>query len=417
MTILPTLKQLFTGIINSIGAQFGITLDITDTKSFYVALGGVWSGQVNALYKFQGSIQKNTTPLTADPRSLGGTLNDWGEILIERDQNPATQGQYTCSVAGTMGGVIAANTTYLSDADSLNPNILFILDNDYVLPGSSGTITLRATVPGTTANLAVGNTLTCTKPLVNVTQVATVTAITVNAVDAETVPQYRAVMLKQYRLAPQGGAVPDYIVWGDPVAGVARIYPYTAGVSVWEVDVYVEADLSDSGGSAPDYNFGIPTSTILNNVTAALLADPISGAPRKPMGVVLSPANVGAIAVTVYQVVITFTGTSGITSDQKLLIAEALQQAINNIRPYIAGADDPASQNDTLSINLPVPGPAIPEQYMVVVIASQAVPGALFTGASMTVNGTPETAYTFDTGIIPYLSIDGGAGYGNVIFT
>ena len=417
MTILPTITQLFNGVINSIMAQFGIAIDITNKKSFFVGLGGVWSGELNLLYKYQASVQKNSNPLTADPRSMGGTLEDFGEIYLQRDPFPATQGQYTCSVSGTAGAVIQANTTYLSDPSSLNPNYLFILDNDYTLTGSGDHITLRATVAGTGSNLAIGNTLSCTKPLDFINQQVTVTAISTNAIDAETVAQYRSAILTHIHLAPQGGAVPDYIIWGSPVAGVAKIYPYTASGAVWQVNVYVEADLSDSGGVAPDYGYGVPTSTILTNVTNAILADPITGLARKPMGVVLGPSNVGAIAVTAYQVAITFTGTGAMTADEKLLISEALQQAINNIRPFIAGADSLADQNDTLTINLPVPTLAAPEQYMITVIAAQAAPGAIFTGCSMTVNGIGETSYTFDNGIIPYLKIDGGAGYGNVIFS
>lgn len=492
MTNIPTLTDLFNGVIASMNATFGISIP-TIGKSFLRNLAGTWAGKLKLLYLFLGNIQKNAWFDLADPVAVGGTLERFGMIFLQRLPYAATQGQYVCSVTGTAGATIYANTTYTSDPTSLNPGYLFILDNDYVLTGVGDAITLRATTGGSVANLAIGNTLTCTQPIVNVLPGVTVTSIAVTAEDAETTEQYRAAIATQVQLAPQGGASADYIAWGQPVEGVSKIYPYAAIGAPYEVDVYVEAILSDSGGAPPDYNYGIPTGTILDAVTAAILNDPITGAGRKPLGAILGPltsisavainatgagyapgdtgtitggtvsatyrvltvvpivgsvqtlsityggqgyalasgvatttsglgigltlditalAGIGAIPVEVEQVVITFTGTGGMTADQKTAITTALQQAISSIRPYIAGAYPLSSQNDTVSVNLPATGGRIapPEKYVITVIAMGASPGAVFTGCSMTVGGTPEDTYTFDNGQIPYLQA------ANVIF-
>ncbi len=410
MTTIPTITQLFNGVIASMNVQFGITIP-TIGKNSLRDLGATWAGKLKLLYLYLGYIQKNAWFDTADLPML----KRFGNTFLQRDPYAPTQGQYTVTVTGTAGAVITANTTALSDPNSLNPNYLFILDTDYTLTGTADTITLRATTAGSIANLAIGNTLTFTKPIVNVQPGVTVTAITVSAADGETTEQYRNNIGIQVRLAPQGGSVSDYIIWGSPVEGVARIYPYTASGAAYQVNAFVEAILSDSGGSAPDYNYGIPTSTILDNVTAAILADPETGIARKPMGVVLGPANVGALAVAVKQVVITFTGSTGISPTDQAKIVTALQQATANIRPFIAGANSLASQNDTISVSLPATGGRLapPEIYVIVVIAMAAAPGALFTGCTMTVGGTPATSYTFDDGEIPYLK---GLGVG-VLFT
>lgn len=412
MQPIPKLADLFTGIINSLNAVFNINIPLTG-KSFLRDIGGVWSGKLKTAYNYLANVQKNSNFVTADPPSQGGTLYRFGNIYLLENPKAATQGEYTCAVTGTAGAVLSANTTFLSDPSSLSPNFLFILDTDYVLTGSGDIIMLRATIAGTASNLAIGNTLTAQRPLIGIDQVVTVTGITINAVDAETDEEYRARIQNHVQLEPQGGAPADYIKWGSDAAGVARIYPYTPGGTPWQVNVYVEAILSDSGGSAPDYNYGIPTGTILMDVTNAILTDPVTALVRKPMGVVLGAANVGALAVTVYQVVITFTGSTGISADDQASIIAALQQAIADIRPFIAGAEVVQEQNDTLSINLPATGgrTAAPEKYVVVVIAMQAAPGALFTGVSMTVNAISETSFTFDNGIIPYLKAV------NVLFT
>ena len=493
MTTIPTITGLFNGIISSMNAAFGVSIP-TVGKNFLRNLAGVWAGKMKLLYLFLGNVQKNVWFDTADPVALGGTLERFGLIYLGRLPYAATQGQYVVAISGSAGATIPANTTYTSDPTSLNPGYLFILDTTYVLTGTDDVITLRATTAGSVANLAVGNTLTCTKPIVNVVQTGnTVDSISVSAVDAETTEEYRAAIASQIQLAPQGGAVADYIAWARPVAGVDGVYPYTASGAAYQVNVYIEAILSDSSDG-----YGTPTQTILNAATAAILFDPITGAGRKPLGVLLGPSTgvgntqidaapgsggtgyavndtgtvdggttlaiykitsviagvvtgfqitfvgsgygitsnvstsattgagaglaidiltllpVGALPVAVKQVAITFTGTAGMTTAQKTAITTALQQAVALIRPYIAGAAPLASQNDTLSVNLPASGGRIapPEQYVVVVIAMAAAPGAVFTGCSMTVGGVGEASYTFDQGNIPYLQ---GLGTG-VIF-
>ncbi len=408
MQLIPTISELFNGIISSLNAQFNIAIP-TSGKSFLRDLGAVWSGKIKNLYLFIANVQKNAWFDLADY----AMLIRFGMTYLKRLPYAATQGQYTCTITGTAGAVISVNTTFTSDPNSLSPGFLFILDTAYMLTGSGDVITLRATTSGTIANLAMGNTLSCTKPLINASQTVTVSAIAVSPEDAETVEEYRQAIQTHVLLAPQGGAVADYIIWASAVQGVAKVYPYTSSGNVWEVDVYIEAILSDSGGVAPDYGYGVPTGTILNNATAAILTDPNTGLARKPMGVVLGPGNVGAIAVIVYQVAITFTGSTGISAGDKALIIEALQQAIANIRPFIAGSDNVANQNDTLSLSLPASGGRItpPEDYVIIIIAMNAAPGALFTGVSMTVNGTGYSSYTFDKGIIGYLKAS------NVLFT
>lgn len=402
MTPIPTLLELYNGAISSIQTAFGGVLPAFGKKVLQV-LAGVWAGFLKILYLVNGNVQKNVWFDTADPEAIGGTLERFGRTYLLRDPYAATQGVYVCSVTGSAGATIAANTTFLSDITSLSPNYLFILDTLYTLTGSGDFITLRALTAGTISSLAISNTITCTKPLANVNQTATVSAITTSPVDGETTDQYRAAIGLHVKLAPQGGAAADYRIWGSEFAGVAKIYPYTPGGSPWQVNVYVEAIPAD--GQGPPY-YGVPTSTILDGVTAYILNNPNTGLQRKPMGVILGPSNVGALAIGVNQIAIQFTGASGISGADRTTITNALIEAVNNIRPFIAGCDNVADQNDTISVSLPATTGSVapPEDYVVVVIAMQAVPGVLFTGVNMTVDGTPETAYTFDLGNIPFLA-------------
>lgn len=401
MTPIPVLLDLFNGVIASIQAQFNIVIT-TFGKSFFRGIAGAWAGQLKMTYLAIGSVQKNIWYDTADPPSQGGTLYRFGNSFLGRDPFAATQGEYTVSVTGSAGAVISAQTTFLSDPNALSPNYLFILDNDYTLTGSGDTITLRATIGSTISSLIVGNTLTATRPLVNVSQGVAVTAIVTSPVDAETDEEYRTEIGLHVRLAPQGGAFADYRIWASEFPGVARVYPYTASGAPYQVNVYIEALLADSVG--PPF-YGVPTTTVLNGATADILTDPLTGLARKPMGVILGPSNAGAIAVTVAQLTIQFTGTSGISLADQTTIANALVEAVNNIRPFIAGCDAIADQNDTISVSLPATtgGVAPPSSYVIIVIAMNAVPGVVFTGVNLTVAAISETTYVFDQGIIPFL--------------
>jgi len=407
MTPIPKLIDLYNGIIASIQTRFGIVLSLG--KSFFRVLAGVWAGQMKIQYVYLANVQKNIRYTTADYPTL---IQD-GMIYLQRLPYEATQGNYLCALTGTTAGaVIRANTQFLSDPASLSPGYVFILDNAYTCTGTSDVITLRATVAGTVSNLNIGDTLTCQQPLTNINQVVTVTTISVSAIDSENIEDYRTLIGLQIRLSPQGGSVADYILWASNADGVKRSYPYTASGAPWQVNVFIEAILSDSGGSAPDYNYGIPTSTILTDATNDIIADPITGVARKPLGVILGPSNSGALPAVVDQVAITFTGSTGISAGDQALIKQALREAVANIRPYIPGAPG-APQNDTISIGLPATGGRVtpPEQYIVTVIAINAAPGAVFTGITMTVNGISQTIYTFDNGIIPYLKSS------NILFT
>jgi hypothetical protein len=405
MKPIPTIKELFTGIKTSFRSRLGAIVPDSG-KSFLRDIGAVWAGKLGVAYKYLGSLQKNAWYDTADGGGPTSMLWRMGYSFLGEYPKAGTQGQYLCTVTGNSGAIIPANTTFLSDADSQSPNLLFILDTAYTMPATTGTITLRALTAGTAAALAVDNTLTATKPLVNVDSGAAVTSITVSPIDAETDEEYRARLDNHVKLAPQGGSGADYRIWASDAAGVAKAYPYTASGGLWQVNVFIEATLEDSGGVPPYYNYGIPTTTILDDASARIRVDPDTDLMRKPMGVVLGPDDEGCKPVTVYQVVITFTGSSGMTADQQKAITTALQQAVSKIRPFIASCDTLADQNDTISVNLPATSGqlAAPEKYVITVIAMQASPGAVFTGCSMTVNGVPLASYTFSAnGIIPFL--------------
>ena len=384
MTTIPTLAQIYAGVISDIETEFGITLNPFG-KSALRAIAAVWAACLKLYYLTQAFLQKNIWADTADSVSIGGTLERFGMVKLGRLPFPATAGYYTCTVTGTTGATIPALTQFKSDDASQSPGYLFILDTAYTMPSGTGSITLRALTAGTVAELKLTDTLTSTSPIINVNSGCIVSAITTFPIDAETIEQYRYKVIQAYQLSPQGGAPADYRLWGLDAAGVQQIYPYADSGAANEINIFVEAILSDSVG--PPFK-GVPTTTILNAVAADIEADPTTGRGRRPLGVFL----VNTLPIVPKNVDITINSGGTITTAQQTTIRQALLEGIANIRPFIAGVDNANLRNDTINA------------YSIGNLILEAVGSVIISAITLDVASTPVTSYLFDNGEIPYLN-------------
>lgn len=387
MVKIPTLQQLYNDILTDLQTGYSITIPVFG-KSFLRVQAAVQAGKMKLYYLAVGLLQKNIFVDTADPEAAGGTLERFGRVKIGRNPYPATQGQYEVGVTGVFGGIIPGQTTWLSDDSSLNPGMLFILDNSHTLTGTTDIITVRALTPGTGSKLMAGDTLTATAPIINVDGGAGVVTETIAPVDAESIEDYRKVVIDSYRLYPQGGAPADYRLWGNDAEGVKQVYPYAASAAPNEINVFVEANISDSTDG-----MGTPTPTILADVEDVINTDPITGIGRKPLGVF----SINVLPIIVNKIAIQITGFTGVTVDQQALIEQALSEGISAIRPFVAGADVLSERNDYLGIN------------NIINIILNTVPGSVFTSVNMTVQigaetPVPTASKNFDFGNIPFLT-------------
>lgn len=386
MVTLPTLSQLYTGIVNDLETEYGVNISLTQKVALRV-FAAVSAGKLWLLYKVLGFVQKNIWPDTADPESKGGTLERFGRIRLGRNPFPATAGQYVVTITGTSGATIPAQTTiFKSDDDSLSPGYLFVLDTSYLMPGTTGSITIRALTPGTDAKLQVGDTLTLVSPNPNLDNVATVTSEAVEPLAAETIEDYRANTLQSFRLEAQGGSPGDYRIWASDAQGVEKVYPYAKTGATNTAIVYVEATTADSTDGR-----GTPSASLLSDVEDVLNFNPdtslsLNERGRRPMTVILEVA-----AVSPFNVDITITGGS-FTTAQKAAILSAMTTQLAATRPFVPGADIAADANPTLDTNK-ING-----------VIYSTVPGAVYTGVTLYVNSVATLSYTFAQGYIPYLN-------------
>jgi len=387
MVTIPTIAQLRTAILADLTTQFGPGIP-TFGKNFLRAISYVQAARLKLYYLGIASLQKNIFIDTADAEALGGTLERFGRVKLNRNPFPAVAAEYSITVTGSIGATIFSSTTFVSNDDSANPGMLFVLDNTHVMVSTSETIIVRALTPGLDSQLAVGNGLTATSPIVNVNSAALVFAETVEPLAAETLEDYRTKGIEAYRLEPQGGAPGDYRDWALDAQGVRQTYPYAKSGATGEVNLFIEATIADSTDGK-----GTPSPTLLAAVEDVVEFDPDTTKPlnergRRPLGAF----QVHYLAVTPQDVDIIISGFVGLTAEIEANILSAITDALTSVRPFVAGADVLANKNDVFSAN------------SIISIIFQANPGSQFTSVVMKINGTPEASHTFQQGFIPFLN-------------
>ena len=346
MITIPTLSQLYTQIISDIEAELGVTIPPYG-RVFLRAMASVQAAKLKLFYLAIGFLQKNIFADTADSESLGGTLERFGRVKLNRNPFSAISGEYTVQVTGTIGALIPASSTFKSDDTALNPGELFVLDAAFTFTAPTETITLRALTAGLDSALEVADTLTATAPIALVDSLGEVTAISTNPQAAETLEEYRAKVIEAYRLEPQGGAASDYRLWSADAQGVQQTYIYSTSAATNEVDVFVEATDADS----VPVGSGIPTAAMLTEVEDVIEFDPDTTRPlnergRRPVQVIV---NVQSILPK--DIDIEITGYVGLTPAIQTTITAALTEYVDAIRPFVAGADVLADSNDTINVN------------------------------------------------------------------
>jgi len=249
-------------------------------------------------------------------------------------------------------------------------------------------ITVRALEAGVESKLTAGDTLTATAPIAISDGIAVWSSVVVAPLAAEDIEDYRQVVLQSYRLEAQGGATADYRLWGLDAAGVKQIYPYAKSGAPNEIDVFVEATKPDSTDGR-----GTPGSTILTAVEDCIELDPdttltLAARGRRPLGVYA--VNVQAIALKAIGV--TITGYVGRTAGTDAILAAAIGEVVDKVRPFIAACDDPALRNDIISRN------------SIIQAVMAAIPTSVFTDIELQVDAVPLINYQLTNGTIPYLS-------------
>jgi hypothetical protein len=268
-------------------------------------------------------------------------------------RKPATAWQGTVSLAAVDGTDISLATEFVAVS-----GLQYQTQADVVAPsGASGSgvvLTLLCLTSGAGSNLLVGDTLTIMQPIAGAGVTATVTAISTVGIDDETDDDYRIRVLDAERAQTGGGGPADYRVWGEAVAGVRRVYPFTgpswdSGIGTptpGQRTVYVEATTS--------YNAdGLADAALLALVRAAELADPDTGDPRVSLGFTTDNLWVESIYRTPIYVQITGLAVkTGTLAAAQTAVNAALDPFLRTFSSFIQGVDPDFERLDSLTQSL-----------------------------------------------------------------
>lgn len=332
----PTTKEISDNIIAQLESSFSQTIPVLQ-KTFFRVLSKTLAGVFILLYKYGGRSHLDQFVQTASAKDtviLGVTINPlifWGRLIGVGDPVNATYAELTINITVTTTGGTLPSGSQLVNIDN---GVTYITIGAVSLATATVSATIRAVSDqtggggaGAIGNLNNGDIVSFANPLANVARNTVVTATTVTGADAEATEVYRQRVIDRFQKRPQGGAYSDYELWGEEVAGVKNIYPYTS-TNPGQVDVYVEAT---------DTVDGIPTTAQLQAVFDSIELDNSGLASRRPANAL---HNTFAIVRTPFDITVI-----GLVVDNPATVQVNITSAITEYflerGPYIIGLSIP----------------------------------------------------------------------------
>lgn len=331
----PTTQDINDNIIAQLEASLGQTIPFLP-KSFLRVLAKVIAGVFVILYKYGGFIFLQIfvkTAINADTEINGKTINpliEWGRLIGVGDPTPATNAELTIDITVTnQTGSLPLNSQLIN----ANNGVVYITLGSVLLNAPTVQATIQAvsdqtggTGSGTIGNLQIGDVVSFANPLPNVLRNAVVSSQSVTGANAETTENYRKRINDRFQKRPQGGAYADYEIWGEEVAGIINIYPYTGNPG--QVNVYAEATEASSG--SPD---GFPTQAQLDAVLAAINFDENGLATRRPANAFVNVFSITRKEFTVRVLNLSVDNIAALQTE----ISAAITEYFLNSEPFIAG--------------------------------------------------------------------------------
>lgn len=281
-----TIEDVNNLIISGIESELNVKFRLLP-KAFIRVLAKVLAAVYITLYKQQAWIFLQMFVDTAsfdEVEILGRKIKPlvmWGNLVGIGEPDGATQWEGVIEV-----NVTKVNTYLDQGTQFLNPATgkIYITTQTKLLANQKESITVKCAESGLGGNLVAGDMLNSVSPLFNIDKKATVSEVTVIAVDAESADSYRSRVKARWQVQPQGGALGDYRKWASDVAGVLQTYIYKDDDSAAGVLIYVVADTEDR----------IAPAGLLKLVGEACSYNPVTGEGRKPITAILDPSNDGS---------------------------------------------------------------------------------------------------------------------------
>lgn len=336
---IPTLQELYAAHLARLESSLGQSAPVND-KAFLRVLALSEAAQDIGLYKYAADRAKQNLAITATGEDLDRLGQNEGVI-----RKNATTAQVTATLTATTGVIIPSTIDFIADANGL----LYRPIADVTAVANVATLTLQCRESGAAGQLEIGDTLEMTSQIAGANTTATVTAIVVIGIDAESDADYRPRVLFAQRAITGGANATDHKIWAEAVTGVKRAFPYSGrpadeGTSYpGDRQVYIEATTDiDADGLAPAW--------LLADVRTAINYDPVTGESRAPLGLTDATLFLRSISrTTMHTEIRDLVVDSDKESACKNDISAALTLYYDSVVPFVDGVDLPQERSDTIT--------------------------------------------------------------------
>jgi hypothetical protein len=315
------------------------TVPATDKAFFRVISVGLAMIETEQVKKLADDAKQNLAI------SATSGLTDLGaDRGIVQDKAVATV--LTITVPGTNGTIIPATRSWVNTTTGIR----YFAAASAPIASGTASIQVTADTAGTAGNMSVSETLSIDSSVPGASDTGTVASVDITGAEEESQESFRSEILEDQRSQCGGANSADYRKWANVVEGVAQSYPYSglpwddAGVDAPpDRTVYVEADTTID----PD---GIPPTSLLDQVEAAIINNPDSGAENQPLGIENSTLYVEPIRRTpIYTEVRGLDVPATQLSSIQTQIENGIEAFLRSLQPFIDGLDFVGDKNSIVS--------------------------------------------------------------------
>lgn len=304
----PTLRELITRIQGDVATDTG-SQDVYRRGTFARGMSRAAAAAIHGVYGFAARVLGELLPTSAV---------DWGVVrwasMLGITRIPAVAAVHTATITFTGSATVSAGAV----ATRSDGTEYTLAAN--VTRGSAGTATgtWTASVAGAAGSLDVGDILTLSTPVANVTSAMTVASEVTAGADIETLAALNVRNMERLASPPQGGAEADYIAWSKAhSATIRRVWvtpstPYLGAVSVLFAVEGTGSDMIPSGGLVTSLQAYLRTLAPVQTAELVFVAAPVGRA--IDMTISLDPDNStvqGYVEDELYAMFAEWAGTPG----------------------------------------------------------------------------------------------------------
>lgn len=212
MTTIPTIGEIRDQILADIEAVTGKDVPLLPHATWRV-LATALAGALSLLYRFGLWVRRQIFVATGDDAALRTRGAELGLV-----PKPAVAWRGTAQIGGSDGTSIPAGRPFRSAGR------IYVTTDLATISAGVATLTLTSAESGDASNLVAGAQLSLVTPLAGIDDDAVVLFTELAGEDAEATEAFRRRLQLLRRTRPQGGAIPDWVLWTTEVPGIGEAF-------------------------------------------------------------------------------------------------------------------------------------------------------------------------------------------------